>query len=72
MNSAVDRAIHHFADFAAELVAGGKTQAAIRICRAKGVAALETLYNLLEDRIAEFRLTPPPEDWDGSYIATEK
>ncbi|MEN6542907.1 adenylate/guanylate cyclase domain-containing protein [Parvibaculum sp.] len=47
-------------------------KAAIGLCRAKGVVALETLYNLLEERIAEFRLAPPPVDWDGSFIATEK
>lgn len=47
-------------------------EAAINICRAKGIAALETVYNLLEGRIAEFRLTPPHEGWDGAFIATEK
>lgn len=47
-------------------------EAAISTCRAKGIAALETLYNLLEGRIAEYRLTPPPGDWDGAFVATEK
>lgn len=47
-------------------------EAAISACRAKGIAALETLYNLLEGRIAEYRLTPPPGDWDGAFVATEK
>tara|TARA_R110000868_G_scaffold165328_1_gene398313 strand:- start:35582 stop:37897 length:2316 start_codon:yes stop_codon:yes gene_type:complete len=33
---------------------------------------LTTFYNMYRDRIAAFRNTPPPEDWDGVFIATSK
>ncbi|MCB1503274.1 MAG: adenylate/guanylate cyclase domain-containing protein [Bauldia sp.] len=47
-------------------------EAAIRDCRAMGIATLSKLYDLYEGRIAGWRLTPPPENWDGSFAATEK
>lgn len=33
---------------------------------------LSGLFALYESRIANFQTTPPPEDWDGVYTATEK
>jgi adenylate cyclase len=33
---------------------------------------LDELYDLYEQRIAEYEATPPPPDWDGTYIATSK
>jgi adenylate cyclase len=29
-------------------------------------------YALLKERIEEFRANPPPADWDGVFVATEK
>jgi adenylate cyclase len=29
-------------------------------------------YELIKERIAEFRVNPPPADWDGVFVATEK
>lgn len=45
---------------------------ALAACRSKGIAALETLYGLFESRIAEFRRIPPPADWNGAFVASEK
>ncbi|HEX9701350.1 MAG TPA: adenylate/guanylate cyclase domain-containing protein [Rhodospirillales bacterium] len=33
---------------------------------------LDELYDLYEQRIAEYEANPPPADWDGTYIATSK
>lgn len=33
---------------------------------------LGTLYNLYEERVAQFRLEPPPEDWNGIFKADFK
>ena len=30
------------------------------------------LYDLFDERIAEYEINPPGEDWDGVYIATDK
>ena len=30
------------------------------------------LYDLFDERIAEYQLNPPGKDWDGVYIATDK
>jgi adenylate cyclase len=35
-------------------------------------ANLHTLCDLYDERIAEYRQSPPPPDWDGVYIATTK
>lgn len=35
-------------------------------------ANLEFLCDLYKDRIADYRENPPPDDWDGVYIATTK
>ncbi len=36
------------------------------------LASLRDLYALYRERIAAFRLAPPPVDWDGVETATEK
>ena len=42
-------------------------------CRTAGARhGLNALYDLYEQRIAEFETTPPPPDWDGVYVATTK
>ena len=33
---------------------------------------LDELYDLYEERIADYEAAPPPPDWDGTYIATSK
>ena len=33
---------------------------------------LDTLCDLYEERIAEYKITPPAADWDGVFIATTK
>ena len=33
---------------------------------------LDVLYELYEERMAEFKESPPPEDWDGVFVATSK
>ena len=30
------------------------------------------LYEIYLDRITQFKMTPPPDDWDGSYVFTTK
>jgi adenylate cyclase len=46
--------------------------AALVACRDGVPEILEGLYDLYERRIAEFRQQPPPDDWDGVYIALSK
>jgi adenylate cyclase len=41
-------------------------------CEALNVQSLTGLYTLYRERIAAFRLTPPPEKWDGTAQATSK
>jgi adenylate cyclase len=31
-----------------------------------------TLHNVYAERIRAFRLTPPPDDWDGAYALESK
>jgi len=33
---------------------------------------MEKYYEIMLDRIGEFRKSPPGEDWDGVYRATTK
>ncbi|NQV45544.1 MAG: adenylate/guanylate cyclase domain-containing protein, partial [Rhodospirillales bacterium] len=33
---------------------------------------LDTLCDLYDERIAEYKVTPPAADWDGVFIATTK
>ncbi len=47
-------------------------EAAIARCEAVGVHRLAALYALYRGRIAEWRETPPPPDWDGTFTATSK
>ena len=49
----------------------GATAAILR-ARAAADGRLDGLYELYRERIAAFRERPPPEDWDGVEIATEK
>ncbi|MEX0696486.1 MAG: adenylate/guanylate cyclase domain-containing protein [Dongiaceae bacterium] len=45
---------------------------AIAECEALGVGGLSGLYAIYRGRIAEWRETPPPPDWDGTFTATSK
>jgi adenylate cyclase len=36
------------------------------------VKQIDGFYDVMAERIAEFRATPPPADWDGVYVATSK
>ncbi len=47
-------------------------EAAIARCEAVGVNRLQALYAVYRGRIAEWRETPPPPDWDGTFTATSK
>ena len=33
---------------------------------------IETLNMLYKDRIKEYRQNPPPDNWDGVFVATSK
>jgi adenylate cyclase len=44
---------------------------ALSFCRPLA-PSLATLYDVYEQRIAEFELSPPPPDWDGVFEATTK
>ncbi|HVI90608.1 MAG TPA: adenylate/guanylate cyclase domain-containing protein, partial [Dongiaceae bacterium] len=46
--------------------------AALAACREVAPTGISGLYDLYERRIAEFRLHPPPADWDGVYVAMSK
>ncbi len=41
-------------------------------CRAYGEDVLTGLYEIYEERIIIYKQTPPPEDWDGAYVALTK
>jgi len=43
----------------------------IAVCEADGLAPL-LLYQLYRARIHLFQMVPPPEDWDGVFVATSK
>jgi adenylate cyclase len=47
-------------------------EGAIVACQELGVPGLSELYNVYRGRIADWRRSPPPEDWDGTYTATSK
>ena len=49
-----------------------RAEAAIARCEAVGVERLRALYVLYRGRIAEWRQTPPPPDWDGTFTAISK
>jgi len=44
---------------------------ALAFCRPLA-PSLATLYDVYEQRIAEFELSPPPPDWDGVFTAATK
>jgi len=44
---------------------------ALSFCRPLA-PSLAALYDMYEERIAEFEVAPPPPDWDGVYVATTK
>jgi adenylate cyclase len=47
-------------------------EGAILACQDLGVVGLSDLYKLYAGRIAEWRVNPPPADWDGTHTATSK
>ena len=47
-------------------------RAAIAASRGRGDGALDGYYAVLEARIAAYETDPPPADWDGVHVATEK
>jgi adenylate cyclase len=47
-------------------------EAAIAQCEAFGITGLASLYGVYRHRIAEWRINPPPADWDGTFTATSK
>ena len=49
-----------------------EAEAAIAQCEAFDVHGLSVLYRVYRGRIAEWRQTPPPADWDGTFTATSK
>jgi adenylate cyclase len=49
-----------------------EAEAAIAACRDLGAVGLADLYRLYSHRIEEWRINPPPMDWDGTYTATSK
>jgi adenylate cyclase len=50
-----------------------KALAAIETCRIHaGEFNLERLYGIFADRIAEFKTDPPPQDWQGVFVARGK
>ena len=44
----------------------------LKHCQTLDVFGLSVLYNLYQQRFDEYRVNPPPVDWDGVYIATTK
>jgi adenylate cyclase len=50
-----------------------KAREKIAECRSKlGEHRIAGLYDLYEERVTEYETTPPPEGWDGVFIATTK
>jgi len=47
-------------------------EAAESMLRALGARAPRPLYDIYLERIAHFRATPPPADWDGVFVYTTK
>jgi adenylate cyclase len=47
-------------------------EAGIAECEAFGIKGLDALYAVYRHRIAEWRINPPPADWDGTFTATSK
>src|SRR5260221_577223 len=49
-----------------------RAEAAIGVCEGLGIRGLAALYAVYRGRIAEWRESPPPADWDGTFTATSK
>ncbi len=47
-------------------------QALIDLCREQAKGKLDKLYDLYEERMADYKVSPPGEDWDGVFTATSK
>jgi adenylate cyclase len=47
-------------------------ETAIAECRGTGISRLDHYYDVFASRIAAYRETPPPKDWDGAFTALEK
>ena len=45
---------------------------ALASLRGQGEGILDGFYSILEERIAAYEAEPPPADWDGVHVATEK
>ncbi len=45
---------------------------AISELRGKFAGTLDSYYDILTDRIEDYKKNPPPRDWDGVYVATTK
>ena len=52
--------------------AWAEAEAMIAECRNCGLAPLENFYTLYSTRVTTLREIPPPDDWDGTFTATEK
>jgi len=47
-------------------------RASLALAREAAPDTLAKFYDMYEARIAEYMAAPPPEDWDGVYVATTK
>jgi adenylate cyclase len=47
-------------------------EAAIAECKSLGFSALEPYYAVFASRIAQYRVAPPPPDWEGVFTSREK
>jgi adenylate cyclase len=47
-------------------------RAALGGLRGRGEGLLDGFYAMLEARIAAYETAPPPADWDGVHVASEK
>ncbi|WP_374653394.1 CHASE2 domain-containing protein [Dongia sp.] len=47
-------------------------RASLALAREAAPGSLAKFYDMYEARIAEYMAAPPPEDWDGVYVATTK
>jgi adenylate cyclase len=51
---------------------GRQRRASLALAREAAPDTLAKFYDMYEARIAEYMAAPPPEDWDGVYVATTK
>ncbi len=69
---------NEFSSVHAELISEYRNQnwenATLLSQKARQVAGekYDGLYDLFDERIAEYQINTPGEDWDGVYIATDK